>query len=208
MLEALEETTLAHRHAARRARPPRARLSRVGRAPGVRLVSRRVLDEGAAATVDAVEGDPTAGSPAANDPQGARQRFVLEDTGFDEVPKKYRQLLPQVERRRRQAGAERGDLPGLQGRDPLEPRAPPRRSRLLHAVHVAPRGHAERGERRAGSAGRVLSAARTIPHSTTSTATPSSPRTRSHRRSWRAATDGRCAIESSVARGNRRRSVA
>ena len=35
---------------------------------------------------------PTAGSPAANDPRGERQRFVLDDSGFDEVPKKYRRF--------------------------------------------------------------------------------------------------------------------
>ena len=49
-----------------------------------------------------------------------RQRFILEDTGFDEVPKKYRKLLPQVAGRRRLAGAERGDLPGVQGGHPLD----------------------------------------------------------------------------------------
>jgi len=37
-------------------------------------------------------GEPAAGSPAANDPRGERQRFVLDDAGFDEVPKKYRRF--------------------------------------------------------------------------------------------------------------------
>ena len=45
-----------------------------------------------AVAVELGEGEPTAGSPAANDPKGERQRFVLEDTGFDEVPKKYRRF--------------------------------------------------------------------------------------------------------------------
>jgi hypothetical protein len=39
-----------------------------------------------------LDGAPAAGSPAANDPRGERQRFVLDDTGFDEVPKKYRRF--------------------------------------------------------------------------------------------------------------------
>ena len=45
-----------------------------------------------AVTVELGDGEPAAGSPAANDPQGDRQRFVLDDTGFDEVPKKYRRF--------------------------------------------------------------------------------------------------------------------
>ncbi len=45
-----------------------------------------------AVTVELDVGEPAAGSPAANDPQGERRRFVLEDTGFDEVPKKYRRF--------------------------------------------------------------------------------------------------------------------
>ena len=45
-----------------------------------------------ARTVTGVEGDSATGSPAANDPHGERQRFVLDDTGFDEVPKKYRRF--------------------------------------------------------------------------------------------------------------------
>jgi hypothetical protein len=49
----------------------------------------RVVADGADARADA---DPAAGSPAANDPNGERQRFVLDDTGFDEVPKKYRRF--------------------------------------------------------------------------------------------------------------------
>ena len=44
-------------------------------------------DDGAAA-----EGEPVTSGPAANDPRGERQRFVLEDTGFDEVQKKYRRF--------------------------------------------------------------------------------------------------------------------
>ena len=43
-------------------------------------------------TVELAEVEPTPGSPAANDARGERQRFVLEDTGFDEVPKKYRRF--------------------------------------------------------------------------------------------------------------------
>lgn len=34
-----------------------------------------------------VDGDPVTGAD-----KGERQRFVLEDTGFDEVPKKYRRF--------------------------------------------------------------------------------------------------------------------
>ncbi len=45
-----------------------------------------------AVAVELADGEPAAGSPAANDPRGERQRFVLEDTGFDEVPKKYRRF--------------------------------------------------------------------------------------------------------------------
>lgn len=45
-----------------------------------------------AAAADGGESDPAAGSPAANDPKGERQRFVLDDSGFDEVPKKYRRF--------------------------------------------------------------------------------------------------------------------
>ena len=67
-----------------------------------------------------------------------RQRFVLDDTGFDEVPKKYRRFYRKWRGAGRRAGAERGHLPGVQGRHPLEPRAASGRSRLLHAVHVAP----------------------------------------------------------------------
>jgi hypothetical protein len=35
---------------------------------------------------------PVDGDPAAPAGEGERQRFVLEDTGFDEVPKKYRRF--------------------------------------------------------------------------------------------------------------------
>ena len=37
--------------------------------------------------VGPVDGDPVTGAD-----EGERQRFVLEDTGFDEVPKKYRRF--------------------------------------------------------------------------------------------------------------------
>jgi len=36
---------------------------------------------------ESVVGDPSAGAH-----EGERQRFILEDTGFDEVPKKYRRF--------------------------------------------------------------------------------------------------------------------
>jgi hypothetical protein len=45
-----------------------------------------------AVSVELDDATPAAGSPAANDPRGERQRFVLDDTGFDEVPKKYRRF--------------------------------------------------------------------------------------------------------------------
>jgi hypothetical protein len=45
-----------------------------------------------AVMAELADGEPAAGSPAANDPKGERQRFVLDDTGFDEVPKKYRRF--------------------------------------------------------------------------------------------------------------------
>ena len=32
------------------------------------------------------------GQPAEVDAEGPRQRYILEDTGFDEVPKKYRRF--------------------------------------------------------------------------------------------------------------------
>ena len=35
---------------------------------------------------------PVEGDPAVAVDEGERQRFVLEDTGFDEVPKKYRRF--------------------------------------------------------------------------------------------------------------------
>jgi hypothetical protein len=49
-------------------------------------------DERDVAVASELDGEPAAGSPAANDPRGERQRFVLDDTGFDEVPKKYRRF--------------------------------------------------------------------------------------------------------------------
>ena len=40
----------------------------------------------------ALSATPTDADLAAGSPYGERQRFVLEDTGFDEVPKKYRRF--------------------------------------------------------------------------------------------------------------------
>ncbi len=45
-----------------------------------------------AVTEERAEAEPAPGSPAANDARGERQRFILDDTGFDEVPRKYRRF--------------------------------------------------------------------------------------------------------------------
>ena len=83
----------------------------------------------------------------ANDPSAAsprpRRRFVLaDDTGFDEVPAKYRRFYRRWRGQGDALEPERGPLPGLQGRDPLGARAAAGRPRVLHAVHVTARGRA------------------------------------------------------------------
>jgi hypothetical protein len=45
------------------------------------------VSDGPPLPVAPVEGDPVVGTD-----ESERQRFVLEDTGFDEVPKKYRRF--------------------------------------------------------------------------------------------------------------------
>ena len=93
-------------------------------------------------------------SPAAPRPR-PRRRFVLEDdTGFDEVPKKYRRFYQQVAGRVGRARAQRGAVSRLQDRDPFCTGAPGGRSRLLHALHVAT-DRGSHGERTPGRRSRT-----------------------------------------------------